>query len=556
MRDLWARRKWMLSVSSVLLSISIGIGFYGCKGSTGGIVQSLLCGTGHDKGALTVGLDFEKLIGLGLVSSNSISNDDLKDKINSVLSQFLGSSQLNIKSVESIGGDDDEYRFMQLSGSFANGFGMATSLLKDALSKSSFGSDIFKSVSESFKVKMAAEDFSREDLFENNFFSHFSLNDNTSFHEDQWAYKQTRFTEAMNLFDKLIEKKGHNKEGNEVVVAVVDTGVDKDHPDLKDILTEGYNALDGSNNADDDNGHGTHCAGIIAGQFKTAGESARGVASNVKIKIMPIKVLAKDGGGGFQAIEKGIRWAVLNNADVISLSLGGGVEFSDLSSEDKKLENAIINDAIDKKVIVVIAAGNESCQLGGNCKDSGGIFGKEYSEYIVLPCSYKNAICVGASDPDEKLASYSNYSSKKDASYRTKVDVNAPGTDIYSTWPLDQGSSYKTISGTSMATPYVAGVAALMKAADPELTQADFLKILGESQIQSDEIVEKSEKGRLDLYGAAVSFANHLQESGEVTDGTFDNSTSKPVDVPESGNSDSSEGGTPFSSLWGTILCQ
>ncbi len=103
-------------------------------------------------------------------------------------------------------------------------------------------------------------------------------------------------------------------------MAVLDTGVDLEHPDLKSILVPGYDAVDSGSGTQDENGHGTHCAGIIAAQ-KNSSDSALGVAAMAGVKIMPIKVLGGDGSGGFQAIEKGILWAIEHGAHVISMSL-------------------------------------------------------------------------------------------------------------------------------------------------------------------------------------------------------------------------------------------
>ena len=98
----------------------------------------------------------------------------------------------------------------------------------------------------------------------------------------------------------------------------------------------------------------------------------------------------------------------------------------------------------------------------------------------------EDVICVGASDPEDTLASYSNYSSKAQRSYQVRADINAPGTNIYSTWPVESGS-YKSISGTSMATPYVAGVAALFKSVNPSLTQSQFKAILESVRISNSD---------------------------------------------------------------------
>ena len=277
-----------------------------------------------------------------------------------------------------------------------------------------------------------------------------------------------------------------------------------------------------------------------------------GVATSKNVKIMPIKVLGKDGSGGFQSIEKGMRFAMRSNPkpDVLSLSLGVGLEYSDLDASAKTLVNELFRRAIeDHNMIVVVAAGNEACPLGAVCKDQGGIFPKTISEYIVLPCLYEGVICVGASSPDESLANYSNFSGKVEKSYRSTAHINAPGTDIYSTWPVELGS-YKTISGTSMATPYVAGVAALFKSVKKDLTQDEFLRIIQSGQVNPEAMVEKSEVGRLDLYKATVALGTDTDLGlGVPAPDGYTEPAVTPVEAPESGNS---SGSADFS-LWSAI---
>ena len=370
--------------------------------------------------------------------------------------------------------------------------------------------------------------------------------------ENQWALSQTNYQGALDHLNTILSE-GTDVASNQVVVAVLDTGVDSEHPDLQDILVEGYDAVGSSTGTDDENGHGTHCAGIIASQVKTAGTSPEGVATQRDVKIMPIKVLDSRGAGGFQAIEKGLRYAMRANPkpDVLSLSLGAGLEYDDLDEDTRLLTNQLFKEAIEEhNMIVIVAAGNEGCPLGGKCSDSNGIFPKSIAEYIVLPCMYEEAICVGASDPDESLASYSNFAATEDRTYRSQAHINAPGTDIYSTWPVELGS-YKTISGTSMATPYIAGVAALLKSVKKDLTQAQFLSLIQSGQVEPTEMLEKSEVGRLDLYKTVVTFG--LNEDIGIGVPAPDG-YSEPNVTPVTGPETDSTGGADFS-LWNAI-CQ
>lgn len=508
----------------------------GCGKSAGDILPALLCSSGHAKNKMTMGLNFDffknlflnkgqgpLLLGANGLTDAGVDNDSLKGYLNKSLTTFgISESYLAVSSVESIDNDKtDAVRFMSLSGNFADGFGVATNLLKQALSSTKLeGGSAFNFLSESYNVVAAAEMDQTDDPFlkVDNLETGAFLADVT-YHPQQWVYKQTDFEQAKSVWQALRDKylkANPDKASQPTLVAVLDTGVDLNHPDLKDVLSDKqFDAANSGSGVQDENGHGTHCAGIIAAKHNSE-KSPLGVANIIEsnVKIMPIKVLGKSGGGGFQEIEKGIRYAMRNGAQVISMSLGGGVEYNDLGDE-KSLQNQIIKEAIAQGIIVIIAAGNESCPLGGECSDKGLVFPKKFKEYTVLPCAYQDTVCIGATDADESLASYSNYWSKKDGTaYRTKVDVNAPGTQIYSTWPTQlEGGGYKAISGTSMATPYVAGIAALVKAVDPTVTQAQFRDLIKASQAFPAALKEKSDAGRVDLYTVAKRLSEGLPPS-------------------------------------------
>ncbi|SMF84636.1 S8 family peptidase [Pseudobacteriovorax antillogorgiicola] len=539
------------------LPIFASLSFASC-GKDGSTVVSLLCGIGNDSSALTVGFNLAELAGLGLTQNDAVDNTTIKDFLNDSLDSFVTEDVLRVKTVETAKPDDttDSVRFLTLSGTLAGTFGVASSYFRDALDDS-----IFEYINDSFNVSSSALRIPKQTPFGPMFGDqHFpqralagltTLQSSGDPHPEQWALEQTDFTAAMNYLSTI--QGGASNRSNEVIVAVLDTGVDSEHPDLQDILVDGYDAVGSSTGTDDENGHGTHCAGIIASQVKTAGTSPLGVASRVNVKIMPIKVLDQNGAGGFQAIEKGVRYAMRSSPkpEVLSLSLGAGLDYGDLDDQTKTLVNQLFKDAVDAGIIVIVAAGNEGCPLGGSCRDSNGIFPKTIDEYIVLPCMYQDVVCVGASDPDESLASYSNYSSQEERSYRVNAHINAPGTNIYSTWPTDQ-TSYKTISGTSMATPYVAGIAAIMKSVYPELTQEQFIAFVQSGQVEPSEMVSKSEVGRLDLYKSLVAFGTDstIGLNGGTPDG-YSEPAVNPVDGPE----ESSSGSSPVSTLWSAI-CQ
>jgi len=208
---------------------------------------------------------------------------------------------------------------------------------------------------------------------------------------------------------------------SDVIVAVVDTGVDLDHPDLQSKLVTGYDFANYDAIPDDDNGHGTHVAGTIAAITNNY-LGVAGVAP--ECRIMPIKALGANGSGYYSDIADGIRFAADNGAKVVSLSLAG--------TSSSYTMQAAVDYAISKGVLVVAAAGNNG------------------STTMMYPGAYEPVLCVGATDSADARASWSNYG--------TWVDVAAPGVNIYST---TLGGGYGYMSGTSMATPHAAGLAAL-----------------------------------------------------------------------------------------------
>ena len=214
-----------------------------------------------------------------------------------------------------------------------------------------------------------------------------------------------------------------NKGNAAVVIAVVDTGIQLNHPDLQAKLVPGYDFVDGDPDPSDGNGHGTHVAGTAAAMTNNA---IGGAGTCPECRLMPIKVLSDSGSGTLTGVANGIIHAANSGAQVINLSLGG--------PGSSTLENAV-NYAWGRGSLLACAAGNS----GTNDTES------------AYPAAYDNCLAVGATDADDNDAYYSNWG--------LWVDIAAPGSDIYSTWI---GSGYNTINGTSMATPHVAGVAGLL----------------------------------------------------------------------------------------------
>ena len=213
-----------------------------------------------------------------------------------------------------------------------------------------------------------------------------------------------------------------------IKIAILDTGIDQDHGDLSNKVAQTKNCTD-SPTADDLYGHGTHVAGIAAALTN----NDIGVAGvGYKASLINAKVLGDDGSGYYSWIIDCLKWSADNGAKVINMSLGAPYK-------SKALEQAV-NDAWRKGVVLVAAAGNSG------------------SSSPTYPAYYSNVIAVAATDSNDKKPSWS--------SFGRWVDVAAPGVDIYSTFPNHEntlgGSGYGYASGTSMATPHVAGVAALV----------------------------------------------------------------------------------------------
>jgi subtilisin family serine protease len=244
------------------------------------------------------------------------------------------------------------------------------------------------------------------------------------------------------------------KRTTEVIVAVLDTGVQASHPTLSGHLISGYNAITPTSLPDDiadgtQNtalGHGTMVAGVIAQIAPDA-------------KILPIRVLNADGTGTVFSVVRGLRWAVSHGASVVNLSFG-------TTTASRTLQGAI-QEARKAGVVIVASAGNA---------------GKELKDY---PAGFSEAIAVAAVDSADKKASFSNFGSH--------ITLAAPGSNITSTYV---GGGFATWSGTSFAAPFVTGAAAQVRAASPSLSPDKVADALRKSA-RSVESLNPSYSGKL-----------------------------------------------------------
>ena len=227
-----------------------------------------------------------------------------------------------------------------------------------------------------------------------------------------------------------------------VKVCIVDTGIKKNHADLQANILGGKNfvakgATIDANKWDDDNGHGTHVAGTIAALNNAIG--VVGVAPRASLLIA--KVLNRQGSGYLSDVIAGVDWCVSQNAKVISMSLG--------TSSDIQAQHDAVDVAYATGALIVAAAGND------------------YGGSVIYPAAYSSVIAVSATDSNNNLAAFSNIG--------PEIELTAPGVNILSTW---YDGSYTTLSGTSMATPHVSGVAALAWELNPLMSNVEIRTLL------------------------------------------------------------------------------
>mgnify|MGYP001051785635 CR=1 FL=1 len=261
---------------------------------------------------------------------------------------------------------------------------------------------------------------------------------------------------------------------DDVVIAVLDTGVQLDHPDLRGRIAEGVNLV-GEGDPEDDVGHGTHVAGIIAATVNN-GEGVAGLSW--RGRIMPVKVLDSTGSGSAYSVAEGIIWATDRGADVINMSLGN-------YASSEFLHDAV-KYAYDHGVVLVAASGNDNTDQPG------------------YPAAYPEVFAVAATDAADNRAPYSNYGDY--------IDAAAPGDAIASTYT---GSRYAALSGTSMASPHAAALAGLIKSVNPDLTNEEIMDIMRKTA------VDLGDKGYDMYFGYGRIDVRRALEAAEQTANTL-----------------------------------
>jgi thermitase len=264
-----------------------------------------------------------------------------------------------------------------------------------------------------------------------------------------------------------------------ITIAVLDTGVDMNHPDIKNkIASGGKDFINNDNDATDDHWHGTHVAGIAAAETNNS-QGIAGVAWNCKI--LPVKVADKEGMGSYSTLIEGLVWAADQNVQVINLSMGGEEAADSL--------RAAMKYAYDKNVVIVVSAGNEG-------------------DYVFYPAAYDDyCLAVAATNDNDAVTIWSNAG--------PQVDVAAPGDNIISlipTWYFEPNTPpYAFASGTSMAAPYVAGFAALIRSFKPWLSVPQVMNVIRytSDDVNADKFPGKDDHvgyGRINMERALVPY--------------------------------------------------
>lgn len=319
--------------------------------------------------------------------------------------------------------------------------------------------------SDLFKLIHQLQNDNRIEFVEPNFIRMIKPNTNDPFFASQWSINNQGYLGGTADADMDVDDAWAYVTGTGIKVAIIDTGVDLNHPDLQGNLLAGYDATGGNSNGNQTgNAHGTACAGIVAAKVGN-NIGVVGVAYNAKI--IPVKIFPTVGSPTDNMIANGINWAWQNGADILSNSYGGGSPSSTISNA---VTNAVNNGRNGKGSIVLFASGND---LGGNGKP------------VSFPGNLDNVISVGASSMCDTRKNLSSCDGEDywSSNFGNQLDIVAPGVKIYTT-DISGSSGYNSgnyksdFNGTSSSCPNVAGVVALILSANPNLTQQEARDIL------------------------------------------------------------------------------
>lgn len=235
--------------------------------------------------------------------------------------------------------------------------------------------------------------------------------------------------------------------GSGIKVAVLDTGLDLSHPDFQHLTLVTQNFVTPGSSVQDGHGHGTHCAGTICGRPALGGVPRYGVAQDVALYVG--KVMSDQGSGSEQGILAGLAWAISEGCDIVSMSLGSTVRPGE---GPNVLYDRLGQNALARGSLIIAAAGNDSARVAG------------FIAPVSQPANSPSIMAVAALDQAQAIAYFSNGGINLNGG---EIDIAGPGVNVFSTTTLPR--RYRTLGGTSMACPHVAGIAALWAQSDASL---------------------------------------------------------------------------------------
>ena len=380
------------------------------------------------------------------------------------------------------------------------------------------------------KIKKELENINDIELVEFSYRKSINLTPNDANYYNQWAHNN--ISQAGGFVgtpgcDIASENAWDVTTGSdEVVIAILDTGVNN-HPEFNGRLLQGYDFIDNDTNPSDGNGHGTACAGISAAE----GNNSVGVAGICwDCLILPVKIMSDDGFGEDTEIADGVVWSSDNDADIISMSLGGGAYVS-------YFDNAI-DYAVNNGTIVFAASGNDD------------------ANYISYPSAYENCISIGALSPCNERKTYNSCDGENfwGSNYGTGLDFVAPGVLIHTT--SYTGGYTSNFNGTSSACPHAAGIAGLILSVDPGLSPDGIKTIMEISSVDIgiNGYDLETGHGRLNAFNALATIVGGPEvnlNTNLISETLSSNEmTNQQVTVSNSGQMDLSIDIDPFGYYW------